>query len=143
MLSRCLIPTFSETELPPHEPQPSVSDGVSLKDANAAETTFLMPAMAVTVTASFRDSFSIAGSMDGGKLLATVTAPADSLLVAVCFEPDGRLAGIKLTPIKTACTGLPVDTGLTPKAGWSSKLMLLRMPDYAPLCRAQEIKSVS
>ena len=31
MFSRCLTPTFSETELPPQEPQPSVSDGVSAK----------------------------------------------------------------------------------------------------------------
>ena len=31
ILSRCLTPTFSETELPPHEPQPSVSDGAILK----------------------------------------------------------------------------------------------------------------
>ena len=27
MLMRCLTPTFSETELPPQLPQPSVSDG--------------------------------------------------------------------------------------------------------------------
>ena len=31
MLSRCFTPTFSETELPPHEPQPSVSEGVVSK----------------------------------------------------------------------------------------------------------------
>ena len=31
MLSRCLGPTFSETELPPQEPQPSVRDGAVLK----------------------------------------------------------------------------------------------------------------
>ena len=30
-LSRCFTPTFSETELPPHVPQPSVSDGAILK----------------------------------------------------------------------------------------------------------------
>ena len=30
-LSRCLTPTFSETELPPQEPQPSVREGASLK----------------------------------------------------------------------------------------------------------------
>ena len=30
-LMRCLTPTFSETAFPPHEPQPSVSDGASLK----------------------------------------------------------------------------------------------------------------
>ena len=28
---KCFIPTFSDTELPPQEPQPSVNDGVSLK----------------------------------------------------------------------------------------------------------------
>ena len=31
MFSRCLMPTFSETELPPQEPQPSVREGASLK----------------------------------------------------------------------------------------------------------------
>ena len=31
IFSKCLTPTFSETELPPHEPQPSVSDGFNLK----------------------------------------------------------------------------------------------------------------
>ena len=31
MFSRCFTPTFSETEFPPQEPQPRVSDGVSLK----------------------------------------------------------------------------------------------------------------
>ena len=31
MLSRCFTPTFSETELPPQLPQPSVSEGASLK----------------------------------------------------------------------------------------------------------------
>ena len=31
ILSRCLMPTFSLTELPPHVPQPSVSEGSSLK----------------------------------------------------------------------------------------------------------------
>ena len=31
ILRRCFTPTFSETELPPHEPQPSVSDGRSMK----------------------------------------------------------------------------------------------------------------
>ena len=31
MFKRCLTPTFSLTELPPQEPQPSVSDGVSAK----------------------------------------------------------------------------------------------------------------
>src|SRR5699024_1611094 len=28
---RCFTPTFSDTEFPPHEPHPSVSDGASLK----------------------------------------------------------------------------------------------------------------
>ena len=31
MLMRCLTPTFSETELPPQEPQPRVREGASLK----------------------------------------------------------------------------------------------------------------
>ena len=31
MLSRCFTPTFSLTELPPQEPQPSVREGASLK----------------------------------------------------------------------------------------------------------------
>ena len=31
MLSRCFTPTFSDTEFPPQEPQPSVSEGASLK----------------------------------------------------------------------------------------------------------------
>jgi len=31
MLIKCLTPTFSDTELPPHEPQPSVSEGLSWK----------------------------------------------------------------------------------------------------------------
>ena len=31
MFSRCLTPTFSETEFPPQEPQPSVRDGVRAK----------------------------------------------------------------------------------------------------------------
>ena len=31
MLMRCLTPTFSETELPPQLPQPSVSEGTSMK----------------------------------------------------------------------------------------------------------------
>ena len=31
MLSRCFTPTFSETELPPQEPQPRVREGVSMK----------------------------------------------------------------------------------------------------------------
>ena len=31
ILSRCLTPTFSLTELPPQEPQPSVREGASLK----------------------------------------------------------------------------------------------------------------
>ena len=31
MLSRCLTPTFSDTEFPPHEPHPSVREGASLK----------------------------------------------------------------------------------------------------------------
>ena len=31
MLSRCFTPTFSLTLFPPHEPQPSVSEGVILK----------------------------------------------------------------------------------------------------------------
>ncbi len=30
-LSRCIAPTLVDTELPPQLPQPSVSDGVSLK----------------------------------------------------------------------------------------------------------------
>ena len=31
ILSRCFTPTFSDTELPPQEPQPSVREGASLK----------------------------------------------------------------------------------------------------------------
>ncbi len=31
IFSRCLTPTFSDTELPPQEPQPSVSDGARAK----------------------------------------------------------------------------------------------------------------
>ena len=31
MFKRCLTPTFSDTELPPQLPQPSVSDGGKLK----------------------------------------------------------------------------------------------------------------
>ena len=31
ILSKCFTPTFSETELPPQEPQPSVREGASLK----------------------------------------------------------------------------------------------------------------
>ena len=31
MFSRCLTPTFSDTELPPQEPQPSVREGVMAK----------------------------------------------------------------------------------------------------------------
>ena len=31
MFSKCFTPTFSETELPPQEPQPSVRDGAMAK----------------------------------------------------------------------------------------------------------------
>ena len=31
MLIKCLGPTFSETEFPPHDPHPSVNDGANLK----------------------------------------------------------------------------------------------------------------
>ena len=37
MFSRCLTPTFSETELPPQEPQPSVRDGAQLEVIQVAD----------------------------------------------------------------------------------------------------------
>ena len=37
MLSRCLTPTFSDTELPPQEPQPSVREGVKLEVVQIAD----------------------------------------------------------------------------------------------------------
>ena len=37
MFSRCFTPTFSDTELPPQEPQPSVSDGLQLEVVQIAD----------------------------------------------------------------------------------------------------------
>ena len=39
MFSRCFTPTFSDTELPPQEPHPSVRDGAKFKVVKITDTT--------------------------------------------------------------------------------------------------------
>ena len=97
---------------------------------------FTMPASNVTVKATFKVmKNTVTGSFDGGKLTATVTGPANSMLIAARYE-DGRLAETAVTKISAFCAGESMDTGLTKKAGCNYRLMLVDGATCAPLCKA-------
>ena len=118
------------------------SSGVGFADANSATTTFTMPAKTVTVTATYKDApdtvYSVSGSFDGnGKLIATVTAPKDSVLVAAAYESSGKMADTKSFAITAAMNGgTHTFTDLKTGTGYAYKLMLVDKTSYAPLCAA-------
>ena len=99
---------------------------------------FTMPASDVKISAVFRAILpAVSGHFDGsGKLMATVTAPADSVLIAAAYEPGGRQAGVKLIRINAVCVGKEISAGLSKEAGCRYKLMLADGAAFAPLCQA-------
>ena len=116
-------------------------DSLTVADAAGGPVTvtdnkFTMPAADVKVTAVFKViPPAVQGSLSGGKLKATVTSPAGSVLIAARFE-GGRLDIVKLIPIDALNAGRTVDTGLAEKSGCSYSLMLVNGSTWSPLCEA-------
>ena len=59
MFSKCFTPTFSDTELPPQEPQPSVSDGAMAKLYRSPMPPWLEGVL-ITIRQAFMVSWKIA-----------------------------------------------------------------------------------
>ena len=83
-------------------------------------------------------TYSVSGSFDGsGKLVATVTAPKGSVLIAAAYEAGGRMAGTKSFAITAAVNnGTHTFDTLAMASGNTYKIMLVDKTTYAPLCAA-------
>ena len=77
---------------------------------------------------------SVSGSFSAGKLVATVTAPADAVLLAASHNGSGKQTEIKIIPIQTACANMSQDVGLLMQTGYTYKLMLVKNEGFIPLC---------
>ena len=104
--------------------------GVTFADAGKAETTFQMPAQAVTVTASYRDC-----SLAGG----TVCGPRGAVLILAEYgAEDGRMTSVKRATLAADCLNGDA-AALLGVAGLPARcrLMLVDASTYAPLCAAE------
>ena len=92
----------------------------------------------VTYTAQYTQeerSPAVTGSFAGGKLTATVTAPAGSVLIAARYVGE-RLDTVKLFDIDAPCADQPINTELPQKSSFTYNLMLVNRTTRAPLCEA-------
>ena len=80
----------------------------------------------------------VSGSFDGsGKLVATVTAPKDSVLIAVSYASSGKMTDTKTYEVTAAVNnGTHTFDTLAMASGNTYKIMLVDKTTYAPLCAA-------
>lgn len=85
--------------------------------------------------------YGAAGDLSSGKLVATVTLPANTnaLLIAASYDGTGKQIGVKVIEIVNGKT--TYETGLTKTSSYTYKLMLVNKTTFAPLCAAWEKKA--
>ena len=76
----------------------------------------------------------ISGGFDGDQLTATVTSPANAILIAASYDSDGRQMNIDAVNINTACHRLNISTSLAKEKGITYKLFLVNKYSLSPLC---------
>lgn len=83
-------------------------------------------------------TYFVTGSFDNnGKLVATISAPKGSVLIAAAYDSDGRMVDTKSFDVTTAMNnGAHTFDDLSTNENYTYKIMLVDQETYEPICAA-------